>query len=226
VTDRITSVLARLLRRSCGLLPAARRDWAEAVLAEAGEVPARAGRVTWLCGGLWLVAREVLMGRVIRVLAFVAGTVGMVWIGWPGNSTDSALPANRMYVVGTVVTLIVLPVLVRRHVGPVRRGWAPSAARAGGYAIVLALIAAKNAKDRFGNKLGGYFGIDPGLFALEVLLLLIIAAYVAGLLILTSERVRLTRAAMPVAVAFGAVTAGMLYGLAPFGATSTLMARR
>jgi hypothetical protein len=158
------------------------------------------------------------MGRVIRVLAFVAGTVGMVWIGWPGNSTDSALPANRMYVVGTVVTLIVLPVLVRRYVGPVRRGWAPSAARAGGYAIVLALIAAKNAKDRFGNKLGGYFGIDPGLFALEVLLLLIIAAYVAGLLILTSERVRLTRAAMPVAVAFGAVTAGVLYGLAPFGA--------
>lgn len=217
--DRITSVLARLLGRSAWLLPVARREWAEAVLSETSEVPGSAAQVAWLWGGLWLVAREVLMGRVIRVLAFVAGAVCMVWIGWPGSSTDSALPANRMYVVGTVVMLVVLPLAVRRYFGPVRRGWAPGAARVGGYAIVLALIAAKNAKDRFGNRLGGdYFAIDPGLFALEVLLLLIIAAYVAGLLILTSERVRLTRAGMPAAVAFGAVTAGVLYALAPFGA--------
>ena len=39
--DRVAWVLAGLLGRSAGLLPAARREWAQAVLAEAGEVPAR-----------------------------------------------------------------------------------------------------------------------------------------------------------------------------------------
>src|SRR5215467_7553582 len=81
VMGRFTGVLAGLLGRSAGLLPAARREWAAAVLAEAGEVPAGAGRVAWLCGGLWLVAREAVMGRVMRVLAFAAGAVGLVWIG-------------------------------------------------------------------------------------------------------------------------------------------------
>jgi hypothetical protein len=38
--DRFTRVLAGLLGRSAGLLPAGRRDWAEAVLGEVGEVPA------------------------------------------------------------------------------------------------------------------------------------------------------------------------------------------
>ena len=215
--DRFTRVLAGLLGRSAGLLPAARRDWAEAVLAEAGEFPAGAGRVAWLGGGLWLVAREVLM-RVIRVLAFGAGAAGMVWVGWPGSSSDSAVPVNRMYVVGTVVLLAVLPVVIRRYFGPVRGGWAPRAARVGGYAMVLALIAAKTVKDRLGSKLGAYFAVVPGIWFMEIVLLLLIAAYVAGLLILTSQRrVQLTRWILPIGIGFGAVTAGVLYALAPFG---------
>ena len=160
--DRFTRVLAGLLGRSAGLLPAARRDWAEAVLAEAGEVPAGAGRVAWLGGGLWLVAREALMGRVIRVLAFAAAAAGMVRIGWPGASSNSATPLNRVYAVGTVVLLAGLPWVVRRYFGPVRGGWAPRAARVCGYAMVLALIAAKAVKDRYGSKLGAYFAVVPG----------------------------------------------------------------
>jgi hypothetical protein len=215
--DRFTRMLAGLLGRSARLLPAARRDWAEAVLAEAGEIPAGAGRVAWLGGGLWLVAREVVMGRVIRVLAFAVAAAGMVWIGWPGASSNSATPLNRVYAVGTVVLLAVLPWVVRRYFGPVRSGWAPRAARAGGYAMVLALIAAKAVKDRDGSKLGAYFAVVPGIWVMEILLLLVIAAYVAGLLILTSQRVRLTRWILPAGIGVGAVTAGVLYALAPFG---------
>jgi hypothetical protein len=215
--DRFTRVLAGLLGRSAGLLPAARRDWAEAALAEAGEIPAWTSRVAWLGGGLWLVAREVLMHRVIRVLAFAAGAVGVVLVGWPGSSSDSAVPLNRMYVVVTVVLLTVLPVVIRRYFGPVRGGWAPRAARVGGYAMVLALIAAKTVKDRDGSKLGTYFAVVPGIWAMEILLLLVIAAYVAGLLILTSQRVRLTRWILPIGIGFGAATAGVLYALAPLG---------
>ena len=215
--DRVTRVLAGLLGRSAGLLPATRREWAEAVLAEVGEVPAGAGRLAWLCGGLWLVVREVVMGRAIRVLAFAAGAVGLVWVGWPGASSNSATPLNRVYVTGTVVLLAVLPVVVRRYFGPVRGGWAPRAARVGGYAMVLALIAAKAVKDRYGSRLGSYFVIVPGLWALDIVLLLVIVGCLAGLLILTSERVRLTRGGLPAALGFGAVTAGVLYALAPLG---------
>jgi hypothetical protein len=215
--DRFSRVLAGLLRRSAGLLPAGRRDWAEAVLAEAGEVRAGAERMAWLGGGVWLVAREVVMGRVIRVLAFAVAAAGMVWIGWPGASSNSATPLNRVYAVGTVVLLAVLPWVVRRYFGPVRPGWAPRAARVGGYAMVLALIAAKAVKDRDGSKLGAYFAVVPGIWAMEILLLLVIAAYVAGLLILTSQRVRLTRWILPTAIGFGAATAGVLYPLAPLG---------
>ena len=213
--DRVTRILAGLVGASAGLLPAARREWTEAMLAEAGEVPAGAGRVAWLGGGLWLVAREALIGRVMRVMTFGAGAAGMAWIGWPGGSSNSATPLNRVYVVGTVVLLAALPVVVRRYFGPVRGGWAPRAARVGGYALVLVLIAAKIAKDRYGSKLGAYFVIVPGLWVLDIVLLLVIAGYVAGLLILTSQRIRLTRSGLPIGIGFGAVTAGVLYTLAP-----------
>ena len=206
--------LAGLLGRSAGLLPAGRRDWAQAVLSEAGEVPAGTGRVAWLGGGLWLVAREVLLARVMRVLAFATGAAGLVWIGWPGASSNSATPLNRVYVTGTVVMLALLPWMVRRYFGPVRRGWAPRAARVGAYAMVLALIAAKAAKDRDGSKLGAYFAV---IWAPEILLLLVIGGYVAGLLILTSQRMRLTRSSLPIGIGVGAVTGGVLYALAPFG---------
>jgi Domain of unknown function (DUF1707) len=215
--DRFTGALAGLLGRAAGMLPAARREWAEAVLAEAGEVPAGAGRVAWLCGGLWLVAREAVMGRVVRVLAFATGAVGLVWVGWPGTSSNSATPLNRVYVTGTVVALAVLPWVVRRYCGPVRGGWAPRAARVAGYAMVLVLIAAKAVKDRDGSRLGAYFVMVPGLWALEIVLLLIIVGYLAGLLILTTERVRFTRWGLPAGFGLGVVTAGVLYPLAPFG---------
>jgi hypothetical protein len=178
--DRLAKVLAGLLGRSARLLPAARRDWAEAVLAEAGEIPAGLARLAWLSGGLWVVTREVLM-RAVRVLAFAAGAAGLVWAGWPGSSSDSAVPLNRVYVVVTVVALAVLPAVVRRYFGPARGGWAPRAARVGGYALVL-------------------------------------AAYVAGLLVLTSQRVRLARWILPTGIGLGAATAGVLYALAPLGA--------
>ena len=214
---RFTGALAGLLGRSAALLPADRREWAEAVLAEAREVPAGAERVAWLGGGLWMVTREVVMGRVIRVLAFAAGAAGMVVIGWPGASSNSATPLNRVYVTGTVVLLAVLPWIVRHYFGPVRGGWAPRVARAGGYLMVLALIAAKAVKDRDGSKLGAYFVIVPGEWVLEIVFLLVIVGYLAGLLILTSQRIRLTRSGLPIGIGVGAVTAGVLYAFAPLG---------
>ena len=118
----------------------------------------------------------------------------------------------------TVVALAVLPAVVRRYYGSARSGWRPGAARVGGYALVLALIAAKTVKDRLGSKLGFYFAIAPSEWVLQVVLLLLVLACVAGLLILTSQRgVRLARGILPAVTGLGAVTGGVVYALNPFG---------
>jgi Phage integrase family len=115
--DPLIRMLANLVRGLAGLMGEQRRDWAHALLAETDDQPTPSARLAWLGGGLLLVAREVLMNRIIQALAFAAGAVGLVWIGWPGASTDSATPVNRMYVVGTLVLLAGLPLLVRRYFG-------------------------------------------------------------------------------------------------------------
>jgi hypothetical protein len=56
---------------------------------------------------------------------------------------------------------------------------------------------------------------------MDVGFLLILAGYVAGLLILTSRRVQFTRRVPPAALGIGALTAGVLYPLAPFGINDT-----
>ena len=56
--ERLTWMLTRMLRDAARLLPPGRREWAEAVQAEAGQVPAGWPRLRWLAGGLWLAAKE------------------------------------------------------------------------------------------------------------------------------------------------------------------------
>jgi hypothetical protein len=215
--DRLTRMLAGVVRGLAGLLGEQRRDWVHALLAETDDLPTPSTRLAWLSGGLLLVAREVLMNRIIQALAFAAGAVGLVWIGWPGASTNSATPVNRMYVVGTLVLLAGLPLLVRRYFGPARPGWGPRLVRVGGYAVVLGLIAATAVQERIGSQLGGYFPVIVPVWAMDVGFLLIIAGYVAGLLILTCRRIQLTRRVLPLALGIGGLTAGVLYLLAPFG---------
>ena len=184
-------------------------------MAEAGEIPAGWARAAWLGGGLWLVAREVLMHRGVRVLVFLAAAAGVVWIAWPGSASDSAVAVNRIQVPLILVPLGGLPLVVRRYCGPVRHGWWPRSVRVGGYAVVLALIAGKAAIARDGSKLGAYFHQSWGF---ETVLVLVIASYVAGILILTCDRVRLTRSSLPLGIGVGAVWATVLYASAPLGA--------
>jgi hypothetical protein len=215
--DPLMRMLAGLVRGLAGLLGEQRRDWVYALLAETDDLPAGSPRLAWLGGGLLLVAREVLVSRIAQALAFAAGAVALVWIGWPGASTNSATPVNRMYVVGTLAMLAGLPLLVRRYVGPSRPGWAPLTTRVSGYAVVFALVAATAVQQRIGSKLGAYSPVILPIWAMDVGYLLIIAGYVTALLILTSRRLQFTRRVLPLALGIGTLTAGVLYLLAPFG---------
>jgi hypothetical protein len=217
----LVRMLTALVRGLAGLLSEHRRDWVQALLAETDDLPSRSARLAWLGGGLWLVVREVVMNRIVQALAFAAGALGLVWIAWPGASTNSATPVNRMYVVATLVLLAGLPLLVRRYTGPVRPGWAPRVVRVGGYAVLLALIAATAVQQRIGSQLGVYFPVILPVWVTDVGFLLILAGYVAGLLILTSRRVQFTRRVLPTALGIAVLTAGALYALAPFGINDT-----
>ena len=56
---------------------------------------------------------------------------------------------------------------------------------------------------------------------MDVGFLLILAGYVAGLLILTARRIQFTRWVLPTTLGIGTLTAGVLYALAPFGISDT-----
>jgi hypothetical protein len=120
------------------------------------------GRVTWLLGGVWLLAGELLRRSAIQVLTFIA-TAGIVtWVIWPGRSSDAAVPVNRIVVPGFFMLLVLLALLVRRLYGPIRPGRLPRAARMAGCLVVLATIAGHSVQQREGQKLGAYFGHGVG----------------------------------------------------------------
>ena len=164
-----TGMLAGLLGRSIGLLPPARREWASAVLAEAGEVPAWAGRVAWLGGGLWLVAREAQMVRRIGyglgVLTVAVAMAGLVWRAWPGTRGDVEIPVDRVRVLVLAAVLAGLPWVARRHglFGPSGRSAAARLVRVGGCAALCALVLAivwidQTNKDLLGLVGGAHWG--------------------------------------------------------------------
>jgi hypothetical protein len=226
----IARMLTSLLMGSAWLLGPDRAEWLEGLVAEATQTRGGRGRVAWLLGGVWLVAGELLRRSAIRVLTFITAAGIVVWVVWPGSSSDYAVPVNRIVVPGVLGLLALLPLLVRRSYGPARPGLLPRTVRVVGYLVVLAVIAGHAAQEREGQKLGAYFGsgiagipmsVIAGIFAL------VLAGYAATILILTSQRVHLTRAALPITIGTGTLTGVAMYARFSFhlwsGARGTLL---
>ena len=210
----IARMLTSLLMGSTWLLGPDRAEWLEGLVAEATETREGRGRVAWLLGGVWLVAGELLRRSAIRVLTFIAGAGIVVWVVWPGSSSDYAVPVNRIVVPVLLGLLALLPPLVRRSYGSVRRGVLPRTVRVVGYLVVLAVIAGHAVQEREGQKLGAYFGAGFGGLPMSVIagiFALVLAGYAATILILTSQRVHLTRAALPIAMGTGTLTGVAMY---------------
>ena len=131
------SWLGRAIAR---LLPAGRRDWAEAAWAEAQEVPPGWPRLAWRAGGVRLIAREAHMVRGAgTLLLFTAAAGAAAWSAWPGSAVGHAATA-RADIIGAVALLAGLPLLSRWLLGgPGNR--AARWLRAGCYAAILAIYA-------------------------------------------------------------------------------------
>ena len=102
---------------------AGRRDWAEAVWAEAGEVPPGLARLAWRAGGVRLIAREAMLARrAARALVFAAAAAWVAHVAWPGPAGNPATAVNRLNVVTVVAVLAGLPLLARWRFGPAAPG--------------------------------------------------------------------------------------------------------
>jgi hypothetical protein len=210
MTTGLNGMMAALLRRSAALLPADRREWAEAVWAEAAVVPVGLARLRWLAGGLRLT-----VGGLPRTLgyplAFGAAATGTAWSAWSGPPGDPAIAINRVDVITMTVILAALPWAVARACGPVAGGRLARLLRAGGYAAVLALVLVKTAVRRVAdappNNLGGAAAAWIG----EAVFLGVMAGYAAVILACTARRPPAARAA-----AFSGTVAGTAVGVAAY----------
>jgi len=122
--EQLTWMLAGMLRNAAGLLPPGRRQWAEAVRAEAGQVPAGWPRLRWLAGGLWVAAREgakMMISKVVYRLGAVAVAAAVAWVVWlswrTSPAADTQAVTDRVRVLVGAAALVVLPWAGRR------RGW-------------------------------------------------------------------------------------------------------
>jgi len=231
-----------LSRAGARLLPAERRDWAEAVWAEAQEVPPGWPRLAWRAGGVRLIAREAQMVRRIGILLLFTAAAGTAaWSAWPGSSVSHATTV-RADVIVTVALLAGLPLLTRWLLGPPGNRMARWL-RTACYAAILALMPAKAATELF---LGAVprGGIDlrtydlfhcayaftgsrchwapgtstggPGVPS-EVMLLLLTACGLAVTLALTARRTAVAPAALAIGAGTGLALGVVMYAVAPLG---------
>ncbi len=214
----LTRVIAALLRWSAGLLPADRRVWAQALWAEADEVPAGWRRLAWLAGGVRLTAREAALARRLGYpLAFAAAAAGATWSAWSGPAGDSAMVVNRVDVITIAVILAGLPWAIRRAHGPVGGGRLARLVRTGGYVAVLALVVVKAAVERVADAPPNNLQGSARAWVGEVVFLAVMAGYAAVILAFTARRSPAAPATVAIGTATGAVIGVLLFALGPLG---------
>jgi hypothetical protein len=214
----VNRAMAALLRRSMQVMPAERRDWAEAVWSEAAEVPSGWRQLRWLAGGLRMIVLETALARRMRYpLIFAAAAAGTAWSAWSGPPGNAAATINRVDVIAMVVILATLPWIVGRTCGPVSRGRLARLVRTGGYAAILALVLVRTAVRRVADAPPNNLGGATSAWAGEIAYLAVMAGYVALILAVTARRSPADRATVATSVAAGMALGVMAYALGPLG---------
>jgi len=216
--NRLTRVMAALLRCSTGLLPADRRAWVYALRAEAVEIPEGRPRVAWLAGGVRLTLQQAGLGRRLGYpLAFAAAAAGTAWGAWSGPPGDTAIVINRVDVLAIAVILAGLPWAIRRTRGPVAGGRLDQLVRAGGYAAILALALVKAAVERVADAPPNNSRGSAVAWIGEAAFLAVMTGYAAVILAFTARRSAAAPAAAAIGTSAGAVTGVLVYALGPLG---------
>jgi hypothetical protein len=155
--------------------------------------------------------------RIVSLLVFLAATTGLVWAGWPGAPANPATLINRVDVIAAVAMLAGLPWLARRVFGLAAGGWLARMVRAGGYGAVLALVLAKAEVERAEYAAHSGRAWLAGVWAGEIIFLVVMAAYVAGLLAVTARPPPLSPVALTMGAGAGVAAGLLMYALPPVG---------
>ncbi len=146
MTARLASALTRMLAVAARMLPADRRPWAEALQAEADQIPVGGPRLAWLAGGFWLIATEGGMARKIGywtgVAAIAAAAALVMWLSWrAAGPADPESVTDRFRVLVGAGALASLPWVARRRslFGPVADSGVARLVRIGGCAAICAM---------------------------------------------------------------------------------------
>jgi hypothetical protein len=220
-------------RGAVRLVPAARRDWAEAVWAEAHEVPAGWQRLAWRAGGLRLIAKEAQMVRRTGTLLLFAAAAGTAaWGAWPGSPVTHGAAVQGGILI-TLALLVGLPLLTRSVLGP-PDSRAARWLRAGFYAAILAVLPVQAVIGLFVGMVPRG-GIDRHIFDLvqgagvpgsssggpnwggEVGILFVTACYLAVILALSARRTPVAPATLAIGTSAGLVLGMAMYAIAPIG---------
>ena len=182
--ERLTWMLAGLLRTAARLLPPGSREWTEAVTAESGQVPAGWPRLGWLAGGLWLAVREAKMMRKVvywlgvgMVAATAAWAVRLSWHASP--HAHPLVVTDRVRVLVGVAALAGLPWVGRRRgwFGPVGTSITARLVRVAGCAALCGLGMAVVRMDR--DIGGGPHGATPFSLSREIAAVVLLGAALA-----------------------------------------------
>ena len=218
------------------LVPTAQREWAEAVWAEAHEVPAGWPRLAWRAGGVLLLAKEGQMVRRAGIgLMFAAAAGAAAWGAWPGSPVSHGAAVQGGIII-TLALLAGLPLLTRWLLGPPASRPARWL-RAAFYAAILAIMPAKAVAEMFVgtvprggidrhtfDALNGNGGLPvPGSvsggpdWGGEIFILFIAACYLAVILALTARRTPVAPATLAISARAGLVLGLVMYAVMPLG---------
>lgn len=148
-------------------------------------------------------------------LALSVAAVCVVRAAWPGAPGNPATLISRVSAPVIACLIAVLHWPVRRRYGPIGTSWTARLVRITGFALVAALILVKAAVERHEfAQLGGHPGLT-GVWAGEITFLLVIGAYVTGLLAITAHRPPASRAAIVIGTGTGVLLGLAVYVLRP-----------
>jgi hypothetical protein len=146
-------------------------------------------------------------------LGVAAGCV--VGAAWPGTAANPATLMSRVGASAIVIMIALLHWPVRRRFGSIGTSRTARIVRIVGFALVFALILVKAAVERHEfAQLAGRPALR-GVWVGEIVFLVVIAAYVTGLLAITARRPPASRAAIVIGTSAGVLLGVAVYALRP-----------